>query len=132
MFNDQREYFVLRVQSFWRARIARTKIRLLVKANSLLENAHSKALENTKQTIASLCNYTLYVHAVMHDYDRARDLYGKIIDFMNHRGVDNAFVLYSYAIFGAATNEEDWEGKFQMKKKMELMYHLFEFNRSIA
>ena len=27
---------------------------------------------------------------------------------MNHRGVDNAFVLYSYAVFGAVTSEEDW------------------------
>ena len=27
---------------------------------------------------------------------------------MQRRGVDNAFVLYSYAIFGAATGEEDW------------------------
>jgi hypothetical protein len=27
---------------------------------------------------------------------------------VSERGVDNAFVLYSYAIFGAVTNEEDW------------------------
>ena len=67
-------------------------------------NAHSQDLEN-------LCNYTLYVHVVLHQYDRARGLYTKMMDFMNHRGVDNAFVLYSYAIFGAVTNEEDWEGK---------------------
>jgi len=109
LFKDQREYYVLRVQTFWRARVARRKIRLFTKAKLLLENAHSQDLENTKQDIASLCNYTLYVHAVLHDYDRARDLYTKMMDFMNHRGVDNAFVLYSYAIFGAVTNEEDWD-----------------------
>merc|ERR1711957_163226 len=34
---------------------------------------------------------------------------GQIMDFMLSRGVDNAFVLYSAAIFGAVTNEEDWE-----------------------
>jgi hypothetical protein len=32
-----------------------------------------------------------------------------MIDFMNDRGVDNCFVLFSCAIFGAVTNEEDWD-----------------------
>eukprot|EP01082_Thalassiosira_pseudonana_P011825 g10071.t1 g10071 contig4:1162765-1164916(-) len=36
-------------------------------------------------------------------------LYSKLVEFMNQRGVDNAFVLYSYAIFCAVTNEEDWD-----------------------
>lgn len=67
-------------------------------------------MTNTKQSISSLCNYTLYVHAVLHDYDKARGLYSKLVEFMNQRGVDNAFVLYSYAIFCAVTNEEDWDG----------------------
>ena len=116
IFKDHREYYVLRVQTFWRARRAKRKIRLLIKAKTLLENAHEKYLENTKQDIASLCNYTLYVHAVLHDYDRARELYAKIMNFMDDRGVDNVFVLYSYAIFGAVTNEEDWEGKFLYDK----------------
>lgn len=109
LFKDHREYYVLRVQTFWRARLAKRKIRLFTKAKLLLENAHSEDLSKTKQDIASLCNYTLYVHAVLHDYDRARDLYVKMMNFMNHRGVDNAFVLYSASIFGAVTNEEDWE-----------------------
>ncbi len=42
----------------------------------------------------------LYVHSFLQDSDQARE---------NHEGVDNAFVLYSCAIFGAVTNEEDWE-----------------------
>jgi len=108
LFKDHREYYVLRLQTFWRARIAKRKIRLYTKAKLLLENAHSQDLESTKQDIASLCNYTLYVHCVLHDYDTSRGLYLKMMDFMNHRGVDNAFVLYSYAIFQAVTNEEDW------------------------
>jgi tetratricopeptide (TPR) repeat protein len=108
LFKDYREYYILRLQTFWRARVAKRKIRLLVKARTLLSNAHSKELENTKQDITSLCNYALYNHVVLHDYDRARDAYTTILSFMNERGVDNAFVLYSYAIFGAVTNEEDW------------------------
>lgn len=108
LFKDHREYYILRLQTFWRARVAKRKIRLLVKAKVLLENAHSKELENTKQDITSLCNFALHAHVVLHDYDRAREAYVKILRFMNERGVDNAFVLYSYAIFGAVTNEEDW------------------------
>jgi hypothetical protein len=107
-FEDHREYYVLRLQTFWRARMAKRRIRLFTKAKSLLENAHSQGLESTTQSIASLCNYALYLHLVLHDYDRARGFYTKILDFMNDRGVDNAFVLFSCAIFGAVTNEEDW------------------------
>jgi len=112
-FKDQREYYVLRVQTFWRARAVRKRIRLLVKAQTLLERANSEELEKTKMDITTLCNYTLHVHIVTHDYDRARDLYGRILEYMDNRGVDNAFVLYSYAIFGAVTNEEDWQGKLR-------------------
>lgn len=108
LFKDRREYYILRLQTFWRARVAKRKIRLLIKAKTLLENAHSKELENVKQSITSLCNFALYTHVVEHDYDRAREAYVKIMNFMRERGVDNPFVLYSYAIFGAVTNEEDW------------------------
>lgn len=104
MFKDQREYYVYRVQTFWRARAVRKRIRLLVKAQTLLVQANSKVIENTTMDITSLCNYTLYVHVVIHDYDRARELYGQVLEYMNRRGVDNAFVLYSYAIFGAVTS----------------------------
>lgn len=62
--------------------------------------------------IVALSNYTLYVHVVLHNYDRCRSLYGKMMEFMTQRGVDNAFVLYSYAIFVAVNMEEDWEGVF--------------------
>ncbi|KAL9180936.1 hypothetical protein ACHAXT_009741 [Thalassiosira profunda] len=108
LFKDHREYYVLRVQTCWRARRARRKIRLYARAKMLLENAHSQDMENTDPDIAVLANYTLYVHSVLHDYDRARGLYSQLNDFMQRRGVDNAFVLYSYAIFEAATGEEDW------------------------
>lgn len=108
-FKDHREYYVLRLQTFWRARMAKRRIRLFTKAKLLLENAHSQGLETTTQSISSLCNYALYLHLVLHDYDRARGVYTKMIDFMNDRGVDNCFVLFSCAIFGAVTNEEDWD-----------------------
>jgi hypothetical protein len=38
VFKDAKEYYALRVQTFWRARVAKRKINLLVKANKLLTN----------------------------------------------------------------------------------------------
>lgn len=110
LFEDHQEYYVLRVQTFYRARVAKRKIRLYTKAKLLLENAYSQDLDKIQQAndIVCLCNYTLYVHCVLHSYDEARGLYVKMIDYMTSKGVDNAFVLYSYAIFGSVTGEEDW------------------------
>jgi tetratricopeptide (TPR) repeat protein len=53
-------------------------------------------------------NYTLYLHAIKHDYTRARPLYLSLVEYMNQRGPDNAIVLYSFALFLAATLEEDF------------------------
>lgn len=48
------------------------------------------------QDIASLCNYAFYVNTFLQDYDQARDLYSIMLDYMNHRGVENVTaVLYS-------------------------------------
>jgi hypothetical protein len=106
---DHQECNIVRIQQFWRARIVQRRIRILTKAMRLIERARVEGPAKMDQDIATLCNYALYVHAVLHDYDQARVLYTKMMEFMNHRGVDNAFVLYSCAIFGAVTNEEDWE-----------------------
>jgi len=108
MFTDHRGYYALRLQTFWRARIAKRSIRLLTKSKLLLENAPTQDLDKPTHNIIDLCNYTLYLHVVLHDFDRARKFYVKMLDFMNNRGVDNAFILYSCAIFGAVTGEEDW------------------------
>ena len=106
IFNDVREYYALRVQTFWRARVAKRKINLLVKANKLLTNTFDS--ERITSDIVLLCNYTFYVHVQCHDYDKARPLYAKMMSYMEMR-VDNAFVLYSYAIFAAVSGDQDWE-----------------------
>jgi hypothetical protein len=53
-------------------------------------------------------NYTLYLHCIVHDYGRARPLYISLMEYMHQRGPDNAVVLYAFAMFLAATLEEDW------------------------
>jgi len=66
-----------------------------------------------------------------HDFKQAQPLYLSMFDYMTERGIDNAFVLYSYAIFAAITEEEDWTiikdymfraqgAQNKQKKKMEL------------
>ena len=122
--NDAKEYYALRVQTFWRARVAKRKINLLVKANKLLTNTFDS--ERNTSDIISLCNYTFYVHVRLHDYEKARPLYAKMMNYMEMR-VDNAFVLYSYAIFAAVSGERDWEeikdyvrrAKLQEKRRRE-------------
>jgi hypothetical protein len=103
VFNNANEYYALRVQTFWRARVAKRKILLLSKANKLLTNTFA----STTSEIVSLCNYTFYVHVHLHDYEKARPLYAKMMSYMERR-IDNAFVLYSYSIFAAVSGEEDW------------------------
>ncbi len=104
VFNDIEEYYALRVQTFWRARVVKRKIKLLVKAKKLLTNT----FDSRRSDIVSLCNYTFYVHVKLHDYEKARLLYSKMMSYMEMR-VDNAFVLHSYAIFAAVSGEEDWD-----------------------
>ena len=122
-FRNHDEYYALRVQTFWRARVAKRKISLFTKAKLLLERAHTTDLELTKPSITTLCNFTLHAHAVLHQYDRARDLYGKIMDYMNDRGVDNPFVLYSFAIFEAVTTEEDWQGAWKNIGRLRVLLY---------
>ncbi len=53
-------------------------------------------------------NYTLFMHAMKHDYVRARPLYIALMEYMSARGPDNTVVLFAFALFLAATLEEDW------------------------
>jgi len=55
----------------------------------------------------ALCNYALFLHCMHHNYERVRPLYMQAMRFMENRGPDNAFVLFAYAIFLAATFEDD-------------------------
>ena len=87
-------------------------------------NAEKRYLENPLKD-ANLFNYCLYCYAVRQDFDRystpsnhayptlpypnggcyrARLLFAESLDRMAFKGPDIPFVLYSYAIFGAASH----------------------------
>lgn len=54
----------------------------------------------------ALCNYALYTHVVLSDYERARRVYTQALTRMAWRGPDSALLLYSYAIFAFVTQDE--------------------------
>jgi hypothetical protein len=95
------------MQALWQKRQARVNFKNMLKAKRMGEAAEMTYLEDPDNIVA-LCNYTVYLHVVLQAYERARKLYRFMMEFMQERGPDNAFVLYSVAIFGAVTLEEDW------------------------
>jgi len=95
------------MQALWNKRQCRRNFRMMLEAKRMGEAAEKTYLEDPDNIVA-LCNYTVYLHVVLQAYERARKLYRFMMEFMQERGPDNAFVLYSVAIFGAVTLEEDW------------------------
>eukprot|EP00943_MAST-04B_sp_MAST-4B-sp1_P007565 g7565.t1 len=102
-----------RLQGIWRGRQAVRIFRQMVRGAKIMKTCEKDFLENPNK-IEALCNYTLYLHAVQLDYDRARIMYAKMLDYMVGRGPDNAFVLYAYAIFATATREADFDDVMDM------------------
>mmetsp|Transcript_27363 Transcript_27363/g.39197 ORF Transcript_27363/g.39197 Transcript_27363/m.39197 type:complete len:340 (-) Transcript_27363:938-1957(-) len=97
---------VIRLQRAWKAKIARRKFQAIVKAMKMADNAKIEYM-NRPNDLTAMCHYALCLLAIEHDYDKARLLYCALMQHMHRRGVDHAFILYGYAMFLAATNEED-------------------------
>lgn len=95
------------MQARWRGRKEREAYARLLKAIRLGHDAEDKYLQNPRSW-PNICNYMLYLSALKHDYDRARPLYIRAMEYMAHRGPDNAFILYSFSFYLLATMEEDF------------------------
>ncbi len=102
-----------RLQGIWRGRQAQRIFRQMVRGAKIMKSCEEDFLKHPNK-IEALCNYTLYLHAVQMDYDRARIMYAKMLEYMVDRGPDNAFVLYAYAIFATATREADFDDVMDM------------------
>lgn len=107
-FTLQQEESAILLQRLWRAKRARKFLKYYVRANRIARNAVNTYLQNPRD-IKALSNYTLYLHVIKHDYEKARPLYYNMLTYMNRRGADNAFILLSYALFSAVTEDEDWD-----------------------
>ncbi|KAH9190173.1 hypothetical protein AeNC1_007859, partial [Aphanomyces euteiches] len=94
------------LQSLYRMRKARVYFHRLMQGVTICRHCEQEYLRDPLN-LTRLGNYTLYLHAVRHDYDRARPLYQRLMEFMAHRGPDIPFILRCYAIFLYVTEEED-------------------------
>ena len=95
-----------KVQQLWRAKVAKRHLQLILTAHRLMSGAEERYFRKPKD-LSALCNYVLYVHVRLQDYRLAKGLYQKCMENMMDRGGDNAFILYSYAIFCARINSDD-------------------------
>eukprot|EP00924_Labyrinthula_sp_SR-Ha-C_P006332 snap_masked-scaffold_31-processed-gene-3.24-mRNA-1 protein AED:1.00 eAED:1.00 QI:0/-1/0/0/-1/1/1/0/1761 len=87
----------------------RTNLTVDEKAVQLLKISKvvKKAKRAQVQRIALLTNYALYRQCIELDYDKARELFEKLVGVMSRRGPDIALIIAVYAIFLLATGEEE-------------------------
>ena len=107
-FTKNQERLAKKLQSMWRGYKVRTRFRIIIRAKSICVHAEQKFLDNPDNE-QNMFNYTLYVHVVKHDYDRARPLYIEMLRKMTHRGPDIAQILYAYAIFSYVVHDQEFE-----------------------
>lgn len=94
------------LQRLWHVRVARIALRAVLSAVRLMRRCERAYLEEPTSLVA-LGNYALFLHAVAHDYERARPLFTRLLRAMVQRGPDVPFVLFAYAIFAYITQEVD-------------------------
>ncbi|KAF4322134.1 hypothetical protein G195_003269 [Phytophthora kernoviae 00238/432] len=105
-YTERMQHAARFLQALWRARVARISFRLILRAVQLMKTCESEYLEDPTNLV-KMGNYVLYLHTILHDYDRARPLYGRLMRIMAQRGPDLPFILFSYGIFLYVTQEED-------------------------
>ena len=98
----------IQFQRMWRARTVRVAFQDVMKGQRLMSSGEAGYLQNP-DSMTAVTNYALFQHVWAQNYDHARLLYARALEMMQYRGPDNAVILFSYAIFLAVTQEEDWE-----------------------
>jgi hypothetical protein len=77
------------------------------RATAIMSKCESEYLSSPTD-FKRMCNYALYCHTVLLDYDRARNVYVHAMQVMEHRGPPVSFLLYAYAIFSFVSHGLDW------------------------
>lgn len=103
----QQKRLLTKVQALYRGYKIRSYYLYVEKAMEISEAAERMYMTYPEKD-SSLYNYALHCHVILHDYDRARTLYGEAMRRMEWRGPDVAFVLYSYAIFSFFSHDLDY------------------------
>ncbi|ETW07966.1 hypothetical protein H310_02352 [Aphanomyces invadans] len=105
-YTTQMLHAAITLQSMFRMRTARVYFHRLMQGVSICRSCEADYL-NDPLNLTRLGNYVLYLHAIRHDYDRARPLYSRLMEYMTARGPDVPFILRCYALFLYVTEEED-------------------------
>ncbi|DAZ92449.1 TPA: hypothetical protein N0F65_000233 [Lagenidium giganteum] len=130
----------IRLQQHWRARVARISFRVIMKAVHLMKACKREYLEDPTNLV-KMGNYVLYLHTIVHDYERARPIYARLMRMMAQRGPDVPFILLSYGLFLYVTCAEDvsvveemiYRGKQQDKQLIKYkMAYLGFFRQSMV
>ncbi len=124
-FTMKEENAAVALQNAYRIKRATEMRKVILKGIHIMKRSEFEYLQHpftfedidNHKNIVHLCNYMLYLHTIERDYDRARPLYSKAMEYMVRRGPDNAFVLLSYAMFMASTCEEDFDNILDMVRR---------------
>lgn len=96
-----------KLQALWRGYQIRSYYFFLEKAMDISSYAKDRYMTNPEKD-SNLYNYSLFCFDIQQDVERARGVYLESLRRMQWRGPDIAFVLYSYAIFGLVSGDEDY------------------------
>ena len=97
----------IRLQTMWAGRQTRRALRATMDGAKIMKKCEFNYLQDPRN-LTKMTHYCLYLHTVGKDPDRARPMYQTCSSRMIELGPDDAWVLLSYAIFNAATGEDDW------------------------
>ena len=98
---------IIKLQALYRGYKIRSYYLYVERAVEISEGAERMYMTYPEKD-SSLYNYALHCHIILHDYPRARSLYGEAMRRMEWRGPDVAFVLYAYSIFCFYTHDLDY------------------------
>lgn len=102
-----------KLQSLYRSRLTRRQFKVIMNAVRIMKSCESEYFKNPAD-ITNICNYMVWKHVVLHDYEAALPLYNKAVEVMAARGPDVPFILLNYAIFLNVTQTEDLPAILEM------------------
>ena len=106
-FTAEELFAANKLQSLWKGRQDRLKLRATIQGAKVMRACEEVYLQDPRN-LNKMVRYCMYLHSVKKDVDRARPLYQSCMSRMAELGPDDAWVLLGYAIFNAATGDDDW------------------------
>ena len=106
-FTEEQNRSAILLQTMWAGRQTRRALKATLNGAKIMKTCEDAYLQDPRN-LKKMTQYCLYLHAVGKDPDRARPMYQTCYSRMVELGPDDALVLLSYAIFNAATGDDDW------------------------